>query len=58
MIKDNVLKKPDGGIFAMEMTIWDNPKISSEAIEGVKAECTDDLDVQVRLYGKRVLRGG
>lgn len=58
MIERNVLHEPQSNIFAMEMTIWENPMNTDEAIEEVKVLCKDDIDVQIRLYGKRVLRGG
>lgn len=57
LIKKDVLREPSN-IFAMEMTIWDNPMNSEEAIDAVKAQCRTDIDVKVRLYGKRILRGG
>jgi hypothetical protein len=40
------------------MTIWDNPMNTDESIDEIKEQCTDDMDVQIKLYGKRVLRGG
>ena len=48
----------DSNVYAIEMTSYDNPINTKAMIDEIKAECRDEVDVQIRIYGKRVLRGG
>lgn len=45
-------------IYAIEMTTYDNPTITDAAINEIKSLCSTEQEVQIRIYGKRVRKGG
>ena len=45
-------------IFVMEMSTYDNPVNSKEVIEKIKKQCRNQIEIDIRIYGKRRLRGG
>lgn len=45
-------------IFVMEMSTYENPINSKAVVEKIKAQCLDEAEVQIRIYGKRANRGG
>jgi hypothetical protein len=50
--------KKQGGVYAIEMTSYDNPMNSSEIIDEIKSHCFDAVEIAIRIYGKRQARGG
>jgi len=52
------LRGDDPRIYAMEMSTYDNPTVSDEMINLIKSLCTTEEDVEIRIFGKRVRKGG
>ena len=44
--------------YAIEMTTYDNPMNDEKTVNMIKSKCIDDVDVDIRIYGKRRARGG
>ena len=59
---ENEIWKPaetgDPDIFMIEMSTYDNPVNTPEIIDKIKRQCRDEVDIAIRLHGKRTLRGG
>ena len=45
-------------IYAIEMSTYENPVNTQEVVDRIKAQCRDETEVAIRIYGKRVARGG
>lgn len=48
----------DPDIYAIEMSTYDNPVQTEAMINRIKKQCATEQDVQIRIYGKRVRKGG
>jgi len=48
----------DDSIYCMEMSTYDNPINTDEVVTEILKQCTDETDVDIRIYGKRKRRGG
>lgn len=51
-------EKGSDDIFFIEMSTYDNPVISDEAVNKVLALCRTQADKDIRIFGKRIRRGG
>lgn len=51
-------EKGDPNIFAMEMSTYDNPIATKEMIDTIKALCLNQAEIDIRIHGKRVAKGG
>lgn len=45
-------------IFVMEMSTYENPVNTEAIVDKIKAQCLDETEIQIRVYGKRKARGG
>ena len=52
------LRGEDPDIYVIEMSTYDNPTITNEMIDKIKAQCKTQQEIDIRIYGKRVRRGG
>jgi phage terminase large subunit-like protein len=51
-------EKGDSKYYSMEMSTYDNPINDEDVVNEVLDLCVSQADVQIRVYGKRVPRGG
>jgi len=51
-------EKGDPHVFAMEMSTYDNPIATPEMINTIKSLCLNQAEIDIRIYGKRVAKGG
>ena len=51
-------EKGDPDFYTIEMSTYDNPVNTPEIIDKIKRQCRDEVDVAIRIHGKRTLRGG
>jgi hypothetical protein len=51
-------EKGDSKYYAIEMSTYENPINTKEVIDEVLSMCLSEADVQIKIYGKRVPRGG
>lgn len=51
-------EKGDKKYYAMEMSTYENPINTKEVVNEILDLCVTEADVQIRIYGKRVPRGG
>jgi hypothetical protein len=45
-------------IYTIEMSTYDNPVNTKEIIDKIKDRCRDQTEIDIRIFGKRTLRGG
>ena len=45
-------------IYVMTLSTYDNPVNTKEVIEKIKGQCRDQVEIDIRIYGKRRMRGG
>lgn len=57
-IWDKQYKYGDKDIYAIEMSTYENPVLTRKAIKRIEDQCVDQEEIDVRLKGKRVARGG
>ena len=48
----------DPDIYVIEMSTYDNPTITNAMIDKIKRQCATEDEVQIRIFGKRVRKGG
>lgn len=52
------LTQKDQQIYAEELSTYDNPTNTQEAIDRIKLTCTSDEAIEIKIYGKGTPRGG
>ena len=58
---EEIFKKGENGhkdFFFIEMSTYENPTITQAMINKIKGVCRTETDINIRIYGKRVRRGG
>ncbi len=45
-------------VYTIELSSYDNPVNTPEIIEQIKEQCRDQVEIDIRIYGKRRMRGG
>jgi phage terminase large subunit-like protein len=48
--------EPDN--YTITMSSYDNPANTKEMVEKIKAQCHDETEIAIRIFGQRTLRGG